>query len=309
MIGEGILSLLIVLTTETKDYYIISTFGVLTMIFIQVLTFESQPHHPEGHALWRNFLNAMCFSLIQQVLSMSLIIFGLSYKVFLNDALKEGVSYGEKTRVLAAASDIDSSVASSFYAVSLFVVILSLQFIPLTHSGIKEAARKLLRGDGSNKLYWPVVTTTVLNLGLSLFALTLMVWTEEPDVLTLCGFGVVLSLTVTRVLDFFFIYQKGLIEEAATRVTERFRASVVPPRPNSTSTDSPQSRRVTALGDDLPSGIDSNSFDGIIVADLNGKLTNLDLHSSFAFLGDYSIISTRGCTHTHRHKRHNQFSE
>ena len=303
MIGEGILSLLIVLTTETKDYYIISTFGVLTMIFIQVLTFESQPHHPEGHALWRNFLNAMCFSLIQQVLSMALIIFGLSYKVFLNDVLKEGVGYGEeKTRVLAAASDIDTSVSSSFYAVSLFVVILSLQFIPLTHSGMKEAARKLLRGDGSNKLYWPVVTTTLLNLGLSLFAVTLMVWTEEPDVLTLCGFGVVLSLTVTRVLDFFFIYQKDLIEEAATRVTERFRSSVVPPRPGSASTDSPQPRRVTAVTDDLPSGIDSNSFDGIIVADLNGKLTNLDVYSSFAFLGDYSIFRLVAAHHTSTQK-------
>lgn len=41
MIGEGILSLLIVATTESKDYYIITTFGVLTMVFIQILTFES----------------------------------------------------------------------------------------------------------------------------------------------------------------------------------------------------------------------------------------------------------------------------
>lgn len=36
MIGEGILSLTIVETVEVRDYYIITTFGILTIIFIQV---------------------------------------------------------------------------------------------------------------------------------------------------------------------------------------------------------------------------------------------------------------------------------
>ena len=51
MIGEGILSLLIVETVELRDYYIITTFGVLTIIFIQILKFESEPTHAEGHAM------------------------------------------------------------------------------------------------------------------------------------------------------------------------------------------------------------------------------------------------------------------
>lgn len=48
MIGEGILSLLIVVPAETPDYYIITTFGVLTVIFVQILKFESEPSHAEG---------------------------------------------------------------------------------------------------------------------------------------------------------------------------------------------------------------------------------------------------------------------
>ena len=80
MIGEGILSLLIVETTESKDYYVITTFGILSTIFIQILKFESEPSHAEGHALWRNLLNAMCYGYLIQVLSMALIAFGVSYK-------------------------------------------------------------------------------------------------------------------------------------------------------------------------------------------------------------------------------------
>lgn len=41
MIGEGILSLLIVEHNESAEYYIIILFGVLTMICIHELTFES----------------------------------------------------------------------------------------------------------------------------------------------------------------------------------------------------------------------------------------------------------------------------
>ncbi|KAL7544786.1 hypothetical protein ACHAWF_008149 [Thalassiosira exigua] len=51
MIGEGILSLLVVETVESTDYLVITTFGTLTIIFVQMLTFEGQPHHTEDHAL------------------------------------------------------------------------------------------------------------------------------------------------------------------------------------------------------------------------------------------------------------------
>ena len=48
MLGEGILSLLIVETIESKEYILIALFGVITMIFIQILKFESEPTHAEG---------------------------------------------------------------------------------------------------------------------------------------------------------------------------------------------------------------------------------------------------------------------
>jgi hypothetical protein len=51
MIGEGVLSLLIVETVETRDYYVALACGLLTMIFIHVLKSESEPHDSSKHAL------------------------------------------------------------------------------------------------------------------------------------------------------------------------------------------------------------------------------------------------------------------
>ena len=51
MIGEGVLSLLVIETIETKDYFVAVVCGLLTMIFIHVLKTESEPHDLSKHAL------------------------------------------------------------------------------------------------------------------------------------------------------------------------------------------------------------------------------------------------------------------
>ena len=51
MIGEGVLSLLIIETVEAKKYYAAVIFGLLTMIFIHVLKSESEPTESSEHAL------------------------------------------------------------------------------------------------------------------------------------------------------------------------------------------------------------------------------------------------------------------
>ncbi len=195
--------------------------------------------------------------------------------MFLLNVLKEdeGSAYDGKARALGPSTDINKSVAAAFYAGSLFVVLVSLELTTLTHVGLKETFNDMWRMDGDSiLLYWPVVVLNLLKLGLTLFALTLWVWTVEPDVLSICGFTIVLSLTVTRVLNFFFVHQKALIDEAAARVTERF-AFASTNRQDNDSAVTPSKRRNSI--DDLTGGINS-SFDGIIVADLNGVITTVN---------------------------------
>ena len=51
MIGEGVLPLLIIDTVETRSYFDVVVFGLLTMIFIHVLKTESEPTDSSEHAL------------------------------------------------------------------------------------------------------------------------------------------------------------------------------------------------------------------------------------------------------------------
>eukprot|EP00565_Helicotheca_tamesis_P001307 CAMPEP_0185727646 /NCGR_PEP_ID=MMETSP1171-20130828/3277_1 /TAXON_ID=374046 /ORGANISM="Helicotheca tamensis, Strain CCMP826" /LENGTH=650 /DNA_ID=CAMNT_0028396257 /DNA_START=26 /DNA_END=1978 /DNA_ORIENTATION=- len=112
MLGEAVLSLLIVETTEVFDYYFVALVGVITVIMIQGLHFESEPSHADNHALWRNMQAGQWYSVFLQLLSMGLIAFGVSYKVMLKGIHKEaeyakdagyggggdyGDSYGEKS--------------------------------------------------------------------------------------------------------------------------------------------------------------------------------------------------------------------
>ena len=56
--SESVLSLMIVETTESRDYYLIATLCCVSIFFLQALKFESEPSHADGHALYRNFRNA-----------------------------------------------------------------------------------------------------------------------------------------------------------------------------------------------------------------------------------------------------------
>ena len=51
MIGEGELSILIIVTVEVKEYYVAVMCGLLKMIFIYVLKTESEPSDLSKHAL------------------------------------------------------------------------------------------------------------------------------------------------------------------------------------------------------------------------------------------------------------------
>ena len=334
MIGEGILSLLIVETTESRDYYIITTFGVLTVIFIQILKFESEPSHAESHAMWRNMRNAMSYGYLIQVLSMSLICFGVSYKIFLKDVYKteekeKEPDYGynddtQKRRILAPAVEVSDDAIAALFTASLSVVLLSLELMSLTHGGFKKAIDRLYqKAEGDQNVttarrrpYWPIVIIAAFKLALILFTVTLNQWTADPAVLTLCGFGIVASLALTRVLGWVFIHKKAMIDKATKTVVSTVRnlkpmVSFAPgvsatgekalesSSNHSTGSDDAEKRseagststRGTASTDLVSGGI-NNSFDAIVVSDLKGIITqvNTTAVNIFGYAGKAEMI-------------------
>ena len=306
MIGEGILSLLIVETAEVKDYYIITTFGVITIIFIQILKFESEPSHGDGHAMWRNLLNGMCYSMLIQLLSMALIVFGVTYKVFLKDVVKEAekddvYDYGTAARSLAASPAIKDEVSAAIFSGSLCVVLLSLEVMCLTHGGIKKSLRSLRKTE-DNSPNWPVIIIALFKVAIILFTATLYEWTVDSAVLTVVGCFVVFALAVTRVVNFVFTHKREVVENLTTTVrTTVGRASiainnkmttkseVVEKESNSddvAESSATNTRKsdgdVSSHGNESASGTTpelegiNNSFDAIVVADLNGIMTQVN---------------------------------
>ncbi len=97
MLGETVLSLLIVDPVHHADYY--STFfaGVLSIIMVEYLHFLSQPHDPDHHALRRNIYGAILHTTTMMFYSASLIVLGVSYKMMLYELVYEqdqGDSHG-----------------------------------------------------------------------------------------------------------------------------------------------------------------------------------------------------------------------
>lgn len=311
----------IVETAEVKDYYFITTFGTLTIIFISILKFESEPSHADGHALWRNLLSAMNYSYLVQLLSMALIVYGVTYKIFLKDVVKDADkelqhlngSYGEAARrSLAASPAISDEVSSAVFSSALGVVLIVLEVMRWTHGGIKESFEYLVMRDNKGKIskpHWPIVIISSFKMGILLFTFTLSQWTIEPEVLTFCGCGIVIAMAITRVLSFGFIHKKERIQKLIATATERAntarsRASIAVKKTiaksergsnegdiieedNATELDNVSKWRngspaatdneeaSSSLDKRTSDGLD-NSFDAIVVANLDGIMTRVN---------------------------------
>lgn len=203
VIGEGILSLLISPTVKGRsylgEYYAVLIMGILTMILIQVVNFETLPSDSCHHALYASRFQSSSFSLFFNCLTMSLIGFGVTYKGFLHGIYEEHLEQTEK----------DFTPASKTYSTFLFLVVFFLEMINVTHiGGFKKAyERQFVVKDGERKPHWPVILITLLKVGILLFSATLSQWTHEPDALAGCGCAAIFAVFITRLLIKHFMDQ------------------------------------------------------------------------------------------------------
>ncbi|EJK60640.1 hypothetical protein THAOC_18967, partial [Thalassiosira oceanica] len=118
MIGEGILSLLIVETTPTLSHYIITTCGSVA--------------------------SSYAYTYLIQILSLSLIPFGVSYKVLLQNefaAAQNAVKgYDGASRLLAAAPKVAPETAATLFSGGLTATLVALELLTLTVSNSKSVS-------------------------------------------------------------------------------------------------------------------------------------------------------------------------
>jgi Bacterial low temperature requirement A protein (LtrA) len=208
MLGESVLSLLIVEPTELSHYYVTACVGIVTVIFLQALKFDSEPSNADNHCLWRGVKASYVYSLLIQLLSVSLIGFGVSFKVMLATIYKEGDYYNadeenRRFRALVALPEITFLAIKCLYCGSLTAVLVSIELLASSHKGFREQYRLFLSHDktGYRNIHWRVVLVTSVKLLLLLFIATLPLWLRNHRALTGLGLAVTVVFTVLRIID------------------------------------------------------------------------------------------------------------
>mmetsp|Transcript_9192 Transcript_9192/g.21918 ORF Transcript_9192/g.21918 Transcript_9192/m.21918 type:complete len:989 (+) Transcript_9192:3-2969(+) len=216
MIGESVLSLLIVETIESSDYFVIACLGVLNVMCVHTLIFESQPSTSSGHAIFRSIRGQLTFGLLAQVLSMGLITFGVCFKIMLSTVLADASSYGRR---LAGSYNVSNDMTATLFSISLTIILVSLELMLVTHKGTNETFQRLWKNrDGGSKgiqkkLHKPLLALTIAKVGLIVFVATLSQWENELTEISWIGLMVVFAMLVSRVIAWGLVHKEDEIRE------------------------------------------------------------------------------------------------
>ena len=85
LLGEGVLSVLIVETTRTLEYHVTFYAGIVSLILMQYMHFKYQPHSADEHAFRRSVKCGAIFYVFCIIHAFSLIGVGTAYKMMLKE--------------------------------------------------------------------------------------------------------------------------------------------------------------------------------------------------------------------------------
>jgi hypothetical protein len=226
MLGESILSLLIVdVPEENQDFFATFYCSLLMIIMLQYLQFRSQPHHADDHACRKDKNLGILWNMFQFIYSAALISLGAALTLFLLSFTFEESGdhrllqemFMMQPRQLAGGGapmyppDEMEMRAANLFSISLTIVLFSLDVMSFCHVGWAESKERCKRQNASLKIMSRVVLIT--RCGLLLFAATLSQWIYDPDKLSELGLGIVLAQICMRMMGEKYLSPKKEDEE------------------------------------------------------------------------------------------------
>ena len=215
MFGESIMSLLIVEgNNESVTHSVKFYSGVLSIVFLAHLHFESEPHHNEDHALTRSRHSHYLYTLLVPVYSMALIAVGVCYKMFLYDYQDDGADQYNKYRMLGGDGggdyDGESGVESNYYGGSDYMenkqqftadlfcgsiatVLLCQDALMWLHQG----AHAIIAQAGKIPTLW-LVLLILSKYTLLFFLIVMSAFNNDPHFIAFFGFGAILFQEILR---------------------------------------------------------------------------------------------------------------
>lgn len=216
LLGESILSLLIVETSLSKNYYITFYCGIVSVVLLQYLHFRSQPHHASEHALRRNKNAGMVFSTLMQTYSFALVAVGVSFKMLLYEYIYQE-SGGYKLRKLLQvlrdsamrhlaggggpkySTDERQQRVANFFCGSVAIAWICLDLMILTHQGLRNNVHRC-ECQITKKLSKLGVLFAIIRAGLIAFIASLSQYVQKPELIAIIGMVTIVAQVFTRVL-------------------------------------------------------------------------------------------------------------
>lgn len=219
LLGESVLSLLIVKYIPSLAYVKIFYCGIVSITLLAYLHFRSQPHHADEHAMRRHRVAGFWFAELFQVYSVVLVVLGASFKMFLSEQVDTASSAAtdsshrrHRRTILSRwlASDAAATSASAlesdptekkqhiamFYCISLALVWLCMDLMLLLHRGVRKHHDRL---EDCNLLRCATVYFLFLvRVGLIAFMACFWLISTEPAVLAFVGLWCIVLQLLTR---------------------------------------------------------------------------------------------------------------
>ncbi|GKY93844.1 hypothetical protein MPSEU_000351300 [Mayamaea pseudoterrestris] len=209
MLGESILSLLIVNVVDSEDYYGVFFAGVIAIIFLQYVHFRSQPSDPAEHAMRRSRLSGMLVNYTYQIYSASLIILGCTYKMFLYEVVEATQTSHGRFRVLGKVFDrwlaeeesslpteVRQQNIANLFSGSMACVWLCQDIMLLAHKGLHANYHRGVECSIAKRAI--SVSFVLVRVGLIVFFATLSQYETDPARLAAIGCAGVVMQFLSR---------------------------------------------------------------------------------------------------------------
>jgi hypothetical protein len=212
MLGESILSMLIVASPTSGEYYGAFFSGILSVILLQYMHFRSQPTTADDHAMRRKRSAGFIFAFLMQVYSAALIILGVSYKMLLYEFTYEESKSGGRLRMLLAVprwlaggdgalqfdTDDRRQRIAHFFCASFAIVYFCSDAMILCHRGLKDNMGRCRCGE-TKKAKITGLVLLALRVAILVFIATLSQYLTDPLLLTAIELASIFAQIVLRV--------------------------------------------------------------------------------------------------------------
>ena len=205
MFGESIMSLLIVEGNNESLQHSLKFYpGVLSVIFMAHLHFQSEPRHNQDHALIRSRHSNYLYNVLVPIYSMALIAMGVCYKMFLYDYKNESgddsyhrvLEDGDYVTNYTHSGDYaekKQQFAANLFSGSITIVLICTDLMVLLHQGSNTILSQI-RAIPKCRF----VLLAVSKYSLLCFLAVMSSIQNDPHFMTMFGLGAILFQKVLR---------------------------------------------------------------------------------------------------------------